>query len=144
MQVEYHNLNEDEHDLNSGVEVNHLDLQLDLTDLEEIPDVPIKALPEQWEQLSNIVPRVIPMLKTYNSILQNQGNISKLPPVVINTGCAFPRWSQPNATTEAKRSIIKQQCKSWLEAGIIEKSLSPWASTVVVVSQKISHRRSEA
>ena len=119
-----------------AVELGQTDLQLDLADIEDIPNIPTKKLPENWENLPNIVPEVLTVLENYNSVLQTSSDITLLPKVRIETGCSFPRWSQPYTTTEHKRAIIKQQCKDWLDAGIIEKSLSPWASPVVLVTQK--------
>jgi len=59
----------------------------------------------------------------------------------INTGDASPvctrQWRLPQAT----REIIKQQCNSMLQNGIIEPSTSPWLSPVVLVKKKCGSLR---
>ena len=90
-----------------AAELSQQNLQLDLADLEDIPNIPIKALPENWRSLPNVVPEVLTVLENYNIGLQTSSNINNLLPVHIETGCSFPRWSQPYTTTEHKRSIIK-------------------------------------
>jgi len=59
----------------------------------------------------------------------------------INTGAATPvctrQWRLPQAT----KDIIREQCNSMLNNGVIEPSTSPWLSPVVLVKKKCGSLR---
>ena len=56
-----HLQSEQEYDI-YALEISQEDLQLDHADIEDIPNVPVKALPENWESLQNVPIEIIPML----------------------------------------------------------------------------------
>ena len=96
---------------------------------------PSKCLLKGWQSFDNIIPEVVAILQEYEHILQYTEDPILLPEIVIDKGDSVPKWSQPYQTIEYKTNIIKQQCKAWLQEGVIEHSTSPWASPVVFMSQ---------
>ena len=56
----------------------------------------------------------------------------------INTGDALPIKQQPRRLPLAKRLAAREEVDKMMAQGVIEKSLSPWASPIVLVPKKTS------
>ncbi len=54
----------------------------------------------------------------------------------INTGTAAPVHQPPYKSAWKERAIIQEQLDEMLQKGVIERSSSPWASSVVLVKKK--------
>ena len=54
----------------------------------------------------------------------------------IKTGDALPIKQHPYRTSVKEKNIISEATRELLEAGIIEKSCSPWSSPVVLIPKK--------
>nr|XP_027228496.1 uncharacterized protein LOC113820359 [Penaeus vannamei] len=87
---------------------------------------------EQKSQLTDIL-RSFPRLYT-----GNKHTVGTVPGIEhrIHTDANVPvcvrQWRLPQSTKE----IIKQECKTMLQQGVIEPSTSPWSSPVVLVKKK--------
>jgi len=56
---------------------------------------------------------------------------------VIETGDAAPIKQRPYRTSPESKQEIDRQVNDMLERGIIQESVSPWSSPVVLVKKKI-------
>jgi len=86
----------------------------------------------QFRELEALVQRyshvfaVDPSSPTPNSILEH----------TIDTGNALPVARPPFRYSEAQRALIVKELNRMLESGLLERSVSPWASPVLLVAKK--------
>ena len=78
-------------------------------------------------------------MKAYNDIFTQE--LSKLGYTqgvqhVINTDGAIPIKQRPYRATIPDQEFIAEEIQKMLQAGIIRPSMSPWTSSIVVVSKK--------
>ena len=80
--------------------------------------------------------RLVSLLCEYSDVIaQNDGDVG-LTSVLsheIHTGDCYPIKQPPRRLAPAKVEIVSQQINSMLENDVIEHSVSPWASPVVLV-----------
>ena len=79
------------------------------------------------------------LCKKYDDIIfKNSGDIVKtmLVEMVIDTGNQPPITSKPYTLLLKHYEWVQREIETLERAGIIERSISPWASPVVIVSKK--------
>ncbi len=85
--------------------------------------------PQHWRKLVSI-------LDVHKNTFQHQPGVAKSVKHVINTGDAAPIKIRMRPMTDAKRRILDDQLDELIFQGVIERSESPWASPIVIVTKK--------
>ena len=79
------------------------------------------------------------MLQRYDVIISRSDNdIGQTDPIQIHIAMkpdAAPNVAWPYPLPLKHHDFLKQEIKNLLDAGIIQKSMSPWASPIVVVKK---------
>src|ERR1051325_8423850 len=80
--------------------------------------------------------RLLRLLEDYKYIfVKNKNELGKCGIVKhrIDTGDAKPIKQEVYRASGEERKLIEEEVKKMLEKGVIEKSMSPWASPIVLV-----------
>src|ERR1043165_3421461 len=88
--------------------------------------------------------RLLRLLEDYKDIfVKDKNELGKCEIVKhrIDTGDAKPIKQEKYRASGKERKLIEEEIKKMLEKGVIKKSMSPWASPIVLVPKKNGERR---
>jgi hypothetical protein len=83
------------------------------------------------------------VLRMYNHVFYQKGSSAiEFTSVVnhkLNTGDSQPIKKNPYRTPHALKPVVEENIEDMLRKGIIEPSISPWSSSIVLVNKKTTY-----